>query len=233
MRSADKKGIAAAGADEFNLGSDIVLSKEKTGGFSKEYVIGGEEIYDADFRQGAAAEEEKRKKEEEEVEEDFLADNEDDCKMVYSFFRGLLRRWEKELLARAPSEARTSKGKTDTNTCRQTVDYIAPLFRMLKARTIDPGQLTGIAAMVRFCKEGEFVRANDAYIDIAIGRAAWPIGVTMVGIHARAGRAKVEENKVAHVMNSDKQRKYLTSVKRLMNYYQESRDDIAPSKKVT
>lgn len=41
--------------------------------------------------------------------------------------------------------------------------------------------------------------------DLAIGRAAWPIGVTMVGIHARSGRAKIESSKVAHVMNSELQ----------------------------
>jgi pre-mRNA-splicing factor 18 len=55
----------------------------------------------------------------------------------------------------------------------------------------------------------------------------------MVGIHARAGREKIGDNKVAHVMNSEKQRKYLTSVKRLMNYYQNTRIDVNPSKKVS
>jgi len=55
----------------------------------------------------------------------------------------------------------------------------------------------------------------------------------MVGIHARSGRAKIESANVAHVMNSELQRKYLTSVKRLMTYAQKKRDDVAPSKKVT
>ena len=76
------------------------------------------------------------------------------------------------------------------------------------------------------------MKAHDAYLDVAIGRAAWPIGVTMVGIHARTGRAKIESQNVAHVMNSELQRKYLTSVKRLMTYYQKKRVDVNPSKKV-
>ena len=74
--------------------------------------------------------------------------------------------------------------------------------------------------------------AGDKYLDTAIGRAAWPIGVTMVGIHARAGREKISDNKVAHVMNSEVQRKYLTSVKRLITWYQDSRSDVLPSKKM-
>jgi pre-mRNA-splicing factor 18 len=82
------------------------------------------------------------------------------------------------------------------------------------------------------CEEQEFVRANDAYMDLAIGRAAWPIGVTMVGIHARSGREKIASGNVAHVMNSELQRKYLTSVKRLMTYAQK-KSDVSPSKKVS
>jgi pre-mRNA-splicing factor 18 len=92
--------------------------------------------------------------------------------------------------------------------------------------------MSHILKIVEFCQAGEFVKANDAYIDVAIGRAAWPIGVTQVGIHARTGRAKIESANVAHVMNSELQRKYLTSVKRLMTYYQKKREDVAPSKKV-
>ena len=86
--------------------------------------------------------------------------------------------------------------------------------------------------IVSNCQKGEFVKANDAYMDVAIGRAAWPIGVTMVGIHARSGRARIESSNVAHVMNSELQRKYLTSVKRLMTYWQRVMKDVAPSKKV-
>ena len=92
--------------------------------------------------------------------------------------------------------------------------------------------MQNIIKIVDFCVEGEFVRAHDTYMDVAIGRAAWPIGVTMVGIHARKGRAKIESQNVAHVMNSELQRKYLTSIKRLMTYAQSKRDDVDPSKKV-
>ena len=134
--------------------------------------------------------------------------------------------------SRPESVSRTAAGKTELKTQKQCKDYIKPLFKSCKSRTLEDLQVAGILKIVRFCKEGEFVKANDCYIDIAIGRAAWPIGVTMVGIHARAGREKINDNKVAHVMNSELQRKYLTSVKRLMTYAQDKRTDVNPSKKV-
>ena len=54
-----------------------------------------------------------------------------------------------------------------------------------------------------------FYQANDAYLEIAIGNAPWPIGVTMVGIHARTGREKIFARNVAHVLNDETQRKYI------------------------
>ena len=54
-----------------------------------------------------------------------------------------------------------------------------------------------------------FCQANDAYLEMAIGKAPWPIGVTMVGIHARTGREKISSRYVAHVLNDETQRKYI------------------------
>lgn len=54
-----------------------------------------------------------------------------------------------------------------------------------------------------------FFQANDAYLEMAIGNAPWPIGVTMVGIHARTGREKISSRNVAHVLNDETQRKYM------------------------
>lgn len=56
---------------------------------------------------------------------------------------------------------------------------------------------------------------------MAIGNAPWPIGVTMVGIHARTGREKIFSKNVAHVMNDETQRKYIQGLKRLMTKCQE------------
>lgn len=67
-------------------------------------------------------------------------------------------------------------------------------------------------------------------MQIAIGKARWPIGVTMVGIHARAGRERIESGNVAHLMNSEKERRFVTAFKRLITYAQSRYPSDEPSK---
>ena len=156
----------------------------------------------------------------------------DPPKQIYRYFKSLLRQWENDLALRPDTIKRTAAGKNETKTLKQCKDYIRPLFSMCKRRELDDNMQTHLLNIVTYCEAGEFVKAHDAYLDVAIGRAAWPIGVTMVGIHARSGREKIGSANVAHVMNSELHRKYLTSVKRLMSYDQRRRVDVDPSKKV-
>lgn len=159
-------------------------------------------------------------------------DKDDPHKRVYRHFKGLLKQWEADLNARDDAAKQTVAGRNETKTLKQCKDYIRPLFQLCKRRQLEPNMMNKLVEIVDYCEEGEFVKAHDAYMDVAIGRAAWPIGVTMVGIHARTGRSKIESSNVAHVMNSELQRKYLTSVKRLLTYHQSKRTDVDPSKKV-
>lgn len=156
----------------------------------------------------------------------------DPPKQIYRYFKSLLRSWENDLAQRPDAIKRTAAGKNETKTLKQCKDYIRPLFQMCKRRELEDNMQSHLLKIVTYCEAGEFVKAHDAYIDVAIGRAAWPIGVTMVGIHARSGREKIGSANVAHVMNSELHRKYLTSVKRLMSYDQRKRVDVDPSKKV-
>jgi pre-mRNA-splicing factor 18 len=153
-------------------------------------------------------------------------------KIVYKYFRSLLKEWEWDLNARNDAEKASSKGKMDTKTQKQCKDYIRPLFKQCKRKQVEEDILDKLLEMVQFCEEGNFRVAHDRYISTAIGNAAWPIGLTMVGIHERSGREKISTAKVAHVMNNELSRKYLTSVKRLMTYAQKKRPDVPPSMKV-
>lgn len=159
-------------------------------------------------------------------------DEADPHKEIYHFLKDLLKQWEEDLALRPEAVKRTMAGKNETKILKQCKDYIRPLFKLCKTRKLEEGMTIHLTNIVQYCQEGEFVKANDAYMDVAIGRAAWPIGVTMVGIHARSGRERIGSSNVAHVMNSELQRKYLTSVKRLITYCQKKRSDVAPSKKV-
>ncbi|KAH3819388.1 hypothetical protein DPMN_121121 [Dreissena polymorpha] len=53
---------------------------------------------------------------------------------------------------------------------------------------------------------GARVQANASYLDMAICNAPWPIGVTMVGIHARAGGEKISSRYVPRLLNDETQR---------------------------
>jgi pre-mRNA-splicing factor 18 len=59
-----------------------------------------------------------------------------------------------------------------------------------------------------------YQQANDAYLRMSIGNAAWPIGVTSVGLHERSSERKISEDVVAHVMNDEVSRKWIQAIKR-------------------
>lgn len=157
----------------------------------------------------------------------------DPHKRIYRHFKGILKEWEEDIDSSVDDPSKpASNRRNQIKTFKQCKDYIRPLFKQLQRRTVEPQMLQNLLKIVQHSESKEFVQAHSAYMDVAIGRAAWPIGVTAVGIHARTGRSKIESNNVAHVMNSELQRKYLTSVKRLLSYRQSKANDVDPSKKV-
>ena len=103
---------------------------------------------------------------------------------------------------------------------KQAETYIRPLFRTLKKKTLDETLLRSFGEIAGALLDRNYIGANDVYLRTAIGNAAWPIGVTMVGIHARTGREKLFAHNVAHVLNDEFQRKYLQAIKRLITFAQ-------------
>ena len=61
--------------------------------------------------------------------------------------------------------------------------------------------LNGIYLIAYFSIKKEYIKANDKYLELAIGNAPWPMGVTMVGIHERTGRAKIYSSQIARKIN--------------------------------
>lgn len=105
-------------------------------------------------------------------------------------------------------------------------------MRQLALDTLDYAILAHLVGIVRECQAKEYRRAFDRYIQLTIGNAPWPIGVTMVGIHARSGREKINESKVAHIMKDETARQYMTSFKRLMSRCQVVNPPDHPSKRM-
>ncbi|ESN93624.1 hypothetical protein HELRODRAFT_157830 [Helobdella robusta] len=143
-----------------------------------------------------------------------------DSQVMLKFLKLVLNIWGEELNKRPPEVKRSLKGKVVSATHMQTVAYIKPLFRKLKKQAVSDDIFACLVDIVKFMIERHYLKANEAYLEMAIGNAPWPIGVTMVGIHARTGREKIFAKNVAHVLNDETQRKYIQALKRLMTQAQ-------------
>ncbi|KAI8853516.1 hypothetical protein BC829DRAFT_424649 [Chytridium lagenaria] len=80
----------------------------------------------------------------------------------------------------------------------QTGEYLKPFMKQLKNNSVKEDIL-----------QREYLKANASYLQLSIGNAPWPIGVTMVGIHERSAREKIHASQVAHVLNDEVQRKWI------------------------
>ncbi|PVU91482.1 hypothetical protein BB561_004369 [Smittium simulii] len=139
--------------------------------------------------------------------------------LVYVYFKRMLYEWE-EYLNDQHENKLTTAGKLAAATQRQSSEYMKPFFRILKKKTIDHNVIARISEIAMYMQQREYIKANDAYLRLAIGNSPWPIGVTMVGIHERSARENIHASKVAHVLNDETQRKWIQSIKRLMTFAQ-------------
>uniref|UniRef100_A0A6P7GWP7 Pre-mRNA-splicing factor 18 n=1 Tax=Diabrotica virgifera virgifera TaxID=50390 RepID=A0A6P7GWP7_DIAVI len=137
------------------------------------------------------------------------------------FIQLLLKQWNDQLQNRPKEEKAGTKGKLQGATYAQTQEYLRPLLRKLKNFSLPEDISDSLTEIVVHLLERNYLKASAAFLQMAIGNAPWPIGVTMVGIHARTGREKIFSKNVAHVMNDETQRKYIQGLKRLMTKCQE------------
>ena len=121
----------------------------------------------------------------------------------------MLKAWEQELLFRSQEYQKSADGKAECIIFQQCTKYAKPMFKQLKKFTMNSEILNGCYLIVQYCLMKEYVRAHDKYLELAIGNAPWPMGVTMVGIHERSGRSRIFSSQVAHILNDETQRKYL------------------------
>jgi len=143
-----------------------------------------------------------------------------DCDVIHTYMKFLMELWGKKLNARPEEVKRTTRGKVANAIYTQTQTYLRPLLKQLKSCKVADDIQKHLIIITKYLLERNYVKANDAYLQMAIGNAPWPIGVTMVGIHARTGREKIFSQNIAHVLNDETQRKYIQALKRLMTQCQ-------------
>ncbi|KAJ2814887.1 hypothetical protein GGI24_006232, partial [Coemansia furcata] len=100
------------------------------------------------------------------------------CTLLYVYFKRLLYEWDDYLATRPEEERRSAEGKMAAATQRQSADYLKPFFRNLKQRKLQADVLARITEIARWMLEKEYMRANDEYLQLSIGNAPWPLGVT-------------------------------------------------------
>jgi pre-mRNA-splicing factor 18 len=143
-------------------------------------------------------------------------------RQLASYFTMVLQEWD-DTLARRSSDVKTSyQGKQAYAAMVQARENMRPLFKKLEKYDLDDGILEPVVEIVLAAQERRYVDANDGYLRLSIGKAAWPIGVTMVGIHERSAREKLHESdkNAAHIMSDEITRKYLQSIKRCLSFAQ-------------
>ncbi|KAK4123437.1 hypothetical protein N657DRAFT_644975 [Parathielavia appendiculata] len=139
-------------------------------------------------------------------------------RQLASYFNMVLREWE--LALAREDNADTFAGQAARNAMISSKETMRPLFRKFEQADLDEGILEAIVEIVKAAQERRYVDANDGYLRLSIGKAAWPIGVTMVGIHERSAREKLHGGERGHIMGSEVTRKYLQSIKRCLTFAQ-------------
>uniref|UniRef100_A0A3Q3IUP4 Pre-mRNA-splicing factor 18 n=1 Tax=Monopterus albus TaxID=43700 RepID=A0A3Q3IUP4_MONAL len=197
------------------LRNDLKAAMDKIDQQYLNEIVGGTEPGELDTQHDLKVHEENTTIEELEALGKTLGTGDDDGDQDF-----LLGVWAKDLNSREDHVKRSVQGKLASATHSQTESYLSPLFRKLRKKSLPADIKESITDIIKFMLEREYVKANDAYLQMAIGNAPWPIGVTMVGIHARTGREKIFSKHVAHVLNDETQRKYIQGLKRLMTMCQ-------------
>ncbi|KAL2869257.1 mRNA splicing protein PRP18 [Aspergillus lucknowensis] len=142
-------------------------------------------------------------------------------RQLASYFNMVLFEWELALAKRDVSVKQSLQGRQAYNAMVQSRENMVPLFRKFEKSDIDDVVLEHVVEIVHKAQLRRYVDANDAYLRLSIGKAAWPIGVTMVGIHERSAREKLHQgDRQAHILSDEITRKYLQSIKRCLSFAQ-------------
>ena len=99
----------------------------------------------------------------------------------------------------------------------KTKMQISPLIRKIKSGTLQSDISEKLNSIIVNSENREYRAAHDAYILLAIGNAAWPLGGLMKGLI----NARSEAVANAHILNDDTTRLYMQAFKRLMSKCQE------------
>eukprot|EP01062_Namystynia_karyoxenos_P077029 TRINITY_DN7672_c0_g1_i1.p1 TRINITY_DN7672_c0_g1~~TRINITY_DN7672_c0_g1_i1.p1 ORF type:complete len:382 (+),score=137.09 TRINITY_DN7672_c0_g1_i1:80-1225(+) len=142
------------------------------------------------------------------------------AKYVGLFIERVLLEWKIKLLQRPWDTKKSYAGKKESARHEETLLFMQPLLESLRKKDTAMSVLDPFHKIAFFTLQKEYVHASHFYLQMAIGNAAWPLGVTQVGIHSRVGRERIMSSKQAHILNNETQRKFIQGMKRLVSQMQ-------------
>ncbi|KAF1844121.1 tubulin nucleotide-binding domain-like protein [Cucurbitaria berberidis CBS 394.84] len=100
-------------------------------------------------------------------------------RQLASYFTMVLKEWDTTLAHRDPEVKESYQGKQAYAAMVQARENMRPLFKKLEKFDLLDSILEPVVEIVHAAQERRYVDANDGYLRLSIGKAAWPIGVTM------------------------------------------------------
>jgi len=162
----------------------------------------------------------------------------DRCDFIRSYLRKCMKAWEKDLADRPEETKKTAEIKLEIAQHRQARRDLRPLQKRLRMYRLDGMMLDNIEPIVQWAEQREYRKAAEAYLDLSIGKAAWPVGIgcggsmlmeDAIGLHDRFNRMDSVKD-IAYKLNDEVARKYVQALKRLMSKAQKFWPPEDPSK---
>jgi pre-mRNA-splicing factor 18 len=158
--------------------------------------------------------------------------NEYKSEELFNWINIVLEDWEQYIMENINNKRiKANVVSKELEKYKQCSQNIRPLLTSLQERNLNQVILDKLFKVMVFAENRDLLNANDRYIDLSIGNAAWPMGLTMVGIHQRTGKSSVAPSQVAYILNDEATKKYLQSIRRILSFLQ-IRYNISPSQSV-
>lgn len=93
-----------------------------------------------------------------------------------SYFTLLLIEWAVMLSQRDAATQSSASGRAAYNSYLTVISDLTTMFRKMESETLEPELRPPLCEIVRHIQRRQYVKANDAYLRVSIGKAAWPIG---------------------------------------------------------
>jgi pre-mRNA-splicing factor 18 len=140
-----------------------------------------------------------KEKEKEEILEDIPKNVEEHARSHFSCDEDFVANWIEVTLNQwgFDLKMRGDDSNKELSLLKETRSNLSPLLERLRSRQVPQSMLRIMSEISNFAMRLEYIRANDSYMQLAIGNSPWPMGVTAVGIHERSASDRIQSNKVA------------------------------------